>query len=310
MSRDERVARVACRQHGLVTRHQARHAGLSDREIAHRLAVGRWVALRRGVFVISGAPSTREQAILAACLAARAAFVSHLSAGWLWGLRLPVPTATHLTTVGASRIRQAGVVHHRRNVLATADLTRCRGIPVTSAARTLVDSSGLVRGEQLGRTVDDALRRKVVALEDLRTCHDRVDTGPGRRATLLMRDVLARRSPGYDPGGSDWELWAKDILVGAGLPAPVQQHRVSVGRRWYEIDLAYPPEMVGLEFDGWDVHGTFTAFHGDRDRTRILVALGWTLLPVTARTRPADLVRQVRATLALSGQFRTASGQN
>lgn len=68
--------------------------------------------------------------------------------------------------------------------------------------------------------------------------------------------------------------------------------------------------LVGLEFDGWDTHGTFTAFHRDRERTRLLVALGWTMIPITARTDPADLVGAVRAALALCGQNRTAQVQN
>lgn len=107
--------------------------------------------------------------------------------------------------------------------------------------------------------VDDALRRKLVRLSDLRACHERIATGPGRRATVAMRAVLAERQPGYDPGGSDRELWVRKVLVAAGLPPPVQQYRVWVGSRWFDLDLAYPAKLVGLEFDGWDTHGTFTS---------------------------------------------------
>lgn len=110
--------------------------------------------------------------------------------------------------------------------------------------------------------------------------------------------MLAVREPGYDPGGCDRQLWVKEVLVAGGVRPPVQQHRVQVGGRTYVIDLAYPPEMVGLEFDGWDVHGTFEAFHGDRRRPRTLVANGWAMLPVTSRTDPAELMEVVRATLA------------
>lgn len=269
------------------------------------------MAVRRGVFVIHGSPPTREQAVRAACLTAEGAFASHLTAGWLWGLELPDPIEIHLTTAAGPRIRREGIVHHRRSPLPMADLSRCRGIPVTSAARTLVDTSGLVRTSRLGRVVDDALRRKLVALDDLRACHDRIDTGPGRRSTVALRTVLAEREHGHDPGDSDRELWVRDVLVAAGLPAPVQQHRVWVSAtRLFDLDLAYPTDLVDLEFDGWDTHRTFTAFHRDRERARLLIALGWTVLPVTAKTPAADLVRSVRSALALSGRFRPASGQN
>lgn len=258
------------------------------------------------MFAIGGAPPSREQAILAACLIIQGAVASHLSAGWLWGLQLPEPAEIHVTTPPGIRLRHDGLVHHRRSPLPITDLTRCRGIPTTTPARTLVDSSGLVRPGRLGPVVDDAFRRKLVTLAELRACHQRLDSGSGRRATVALREVLAERAPGYDPGGSDRELWVKKVLVSAGLAAPVQQHRVRVGARWFDIDLAYPPELVGLEFDGWDTHGTFSAFHRDRERMRLLVALGWTMLPVTSRTRPAELVRDVRAALTLSGQKRTA----
>lgn len=300
MGKDMAVADMARRQHGLVTRRQARLCGLTDDQISVRLATGRWLAVRRNVLLINGTPPSWEQTIRAACLATGdVAVASGLTAGRLWGFRLPDPEEIDLTTPMGRQIRLEGVRHHRRSNLTPADLALWRGIPVTSPARTLIDASGLVSPGRLGSVVDDATRRKLVILSDLRACHDRVDTGSGRRAVLALRHVLAERHPDYDPGGSDRELWVKQVLMAAGLPAPVQQHRVRIGCQTFKLDLAYPAEMVGLEFDGWDVHRTFTAFHADRRRTRSLVASGWTMLPVTSRTDPVDLVRDVRATLAL-----------
>ena len=83
----------------------------------------------------------------------------------------------------------------------------------------------------------------------------------------------------------------------AGLPPPVQQHPVVVAGRTFQLDVAYPDAEVAVEFDGWDAHRGFEAFHGDRERARLLVAAGWRLLHVTARTTPAELVRDVRALL-------------
>jgi hypothetical protein len=177
--------------------------------------------------------------------------------------------------------------------LAADDVHRFRGIPVTSPARTLVDCSGRVGPEQLGRVVDDALRRRLVRLPDLVRSHAQVTSG--RRPTAALAKVLAERAPGYDPGGSDRELHVLRTLVAAGLPVPVQQHPVTVGSRSFRLDLAYPQAMVAIEFDGWDAHGTFEAFHGDRERSRLLVAAGWRLVHVTARTPPADLVGAVRS---------------
>ncbi len=301
MSIDLIIARLAARQHGLVTRGQAHASGMTDNAIAGRLATGRWRRVGNGVFVINGTPPSWEQQVRAACLAVgNVAVASDLTAGRLWGMLLPAPQVIEVATPPQRHARLAGVRHHRRSTLHPTDVTRHRGIPVTSSARTLVDISGRVLHGQLGEAVNDALRRKLVRVEDLRACHERIDTGPGRRATVAMRTIMAERAPGFDPGGSDRELWVMKVLARAGVRPPVQQHRVHLGDRHYDLDLAYPPELVALEFDGWDAHGTFLAFHGDRQRIRRLAAAGWRVLPITARTTPAELVGDVTAALSLS----------
>src|SRR5689334_20500515 len=42
---------VVSQQRGLVTRQQCLGAGVTDRAIDHRLRTGRWVAVRRGVYI-------------------------------------------------------------------------------------------------------------------------------------------------------------------------------------------------------------------------------------------------------------------
>ena len=286
----------AAKQHGLVTRAQARTAGLTDHQIDGRLRSGRWSTPRRGVLLVMGAPATEDQVVLAACLAAGpAAVASHLTAARLWRLRLPEPEHIELTTPPGRRVRAEGVRQHRFGQLAAEEVHRLRGIPVTTPARTLVDCGNRVGAGELGRVVDDALRRRLVVLPDLARCHARVPGG--RRPTAAMARVLAERAGGHDPGGSDRELQVARTLVAAGLRPPVRQHGVVVAQRTFFLDLAYPDARVGIEFDGWDAHGTFEAFHGDRERARLLVAAGWRLFHVTARTGPADLVRDVRSVL-------------
>ena len=281
----------AARQHGLVTRQQARAAGLTDHQVDGRLRSGRWTAPRRGVVQVLGAPLTEEQVVMGACLVAGpSAVASHLTAARLWRLRLPDPEQIEVTTPPGRRVRAEGVRQHRTPNLARDEVLRLRGIPVTTVARTLVDGSGRVRPDEVSRVVDDALRRKLVQLPELVRSHQ-------RRHTAAMAKVLAERAPDSDPGGSDRERQVARILVAAGLPAPVPQHRVVVAGRTFFLDHAYPDERIGIEFDGWDAHGTFEAFHGDRERARLLVAAGWRLLQVTARTPPAELVRDVRALL-------------
>ena len=88
------------------------------------------------------------------------------------------------------------------------------------------------------------------------------------------------------------------MLERAGLACPVQQLPVRIGHRTLRLDLSDPDRRVAIEFDGWDTHRTFAAFHADRDRLRRLAAAGWTVVPVTARTSATALVRDVAAVLA------------
>lgn len=304
MGADAAIAQVAVRQHGLVTRQQALAAGMTPRMIQVRLEAGRWTVPRRGVYLVAGAPPSERQAVLAACLASGVgAAASHLSAAHLWGLDLPAPQA--IEVVGRY-VRLDGVRAHRSSTLVSADRATIGAIPLTSPARTLVDCASLVAPERLGPVVDDALRRGLVRLPALRACHERVDTGPGRRPTLAMREVLAKRAPGYATGDSERELDLVRLLARSGLPAPVLGHRVRVGRRTYKIDLAWPEWLAGLEFDGWDTHRTWSAFHGDRQRLRRLAAAGWRLIPVTARTDSHELIGDVTVLLDLCARSNTA----
>jgi len=228
------------------------------------------------------------------------AFVSHLTGGRLWGLLLPEPDRIDILTPHGRWVRLPGVRHHRTNVLPEEDISRVKGIPVTTPARVLCDCSGLVPAKQLAIAIDDARRRKLLSLERLRQCHERLDNGPGRRPTAVMRQLLAERKPGSDPGASDRERWVGDVLEKAGLQRPVPRYKVRIGNRTYEIDHAYPEVMVAVEFDSWEFHGTYTAFHADRKRWRVLGAAGWRLAIVTSQTTPNELVSDVTGLLAVA----------
>ena len=47
---DEHIARIAARQHGVISRAQARAAGLTRGAITHRIATGRWYEISARVY--------------------------------------------------------------------------------------------------------------------------------------------------------------------------------------------------------------------------------------------------------------------
>ena len=192
------------------------------------------------------------------------------------------------------RVGLAGVRGHRSSALFTADLTLYRRIPVTTPERTPVDLSGRLAPPSLGCMLDDALRRRLIRLDRVRTCVARLAGSPGRRPAVVQ-SLLAERLPGYEPGGSDIETRALRLLVAHGFPPPVQQYRVRIGGRTFKIDLAYQVRRLAIELDGWEHHRTRTAFDDDRYRANLLVADGWWLVRFTSRSSDAEILRCVGA---------------
>jgi hypothetical protein len=148
--------------------------------------------------------------------------------------------------------------------------------------------------EQLGSMVDDALRRGVLSLRGLdrvvRHLHRRA---PGRSPKALIA-VLTDRVPGYHPSGSALEDWVIECLVEGGLQPPERQFKVTIDRRTYYLDLAYPDAKLAIEVDGFDFHRARAAFDADRRRQNDLVAAGWTVLRFTSRSTAREIVEAVR----------------
>lgn len=283
---------LARSQHGLVTTNQLYAAGAGEGWIRHQVQLGRLVPVRRRVFRVVGAPVTQDQAWLAAVLSADADTVlSHESAAAAWGLLgFDPPDRIHLLTTGEPP-RLPGVRGHRTRLLPEDHRTTLRRIPVTSAERTLVDASGRLHPWWLGRVIDDALRRKVIALPRLaRSLEDAPVSG--RRPSRAMKEALAERLPGFHPGGSAAELDVMRVLKRAGIsPLPVQQYRVKVEGHTYFLDFAWPESRHAIEYDGGGgFHDSVTAFHRDRERWRRLCRADWTLWSVTSRTGQGEIV--------------------
>src|SRR5690349_17887327 len=85
---DQILAFLAGRQEGMVARRQLLAAGVSRREIAWRIKVGRLHPVHRGVYAVGHTVVSRSGWWVAAVLAAGpGAVLSHRSAGAAWGVR-------------------------------------------------------------------------------------------------------------------------------------------------------------------------------------------------------------------------------
>ena len=259
---DAVVARIAARQHSLISREQALAAGMSDRMIHTRVASGRWMPVGRGVYRLAGAPVTWKQRALAACLiAGTGAVVSHRSAAVLWGVSGFRPGPLEITVPPGRSGRNALARVHRSPV----DGVRVEGIPATRPSRTIVDLARVVSGDVLEEAVDDVLCRRLCRLDEL----------PARGA---LREVLAAWD-GHGLAEGVAEMRVVRALLAAGLPAPARQYEI-----WHNgvlvarVDLAYPAFRLAMELDGFRWHAGRRRFRSDRLRRNRVEAAGWRLL--------------------------------
>lgn len=297
----ERLAALAARQYGLVTRRQARGLGLSEAAISRLLAGGTWQRRSRGLLALAAAPVSWRQALMAACLLSRdGTVVSHRAAGALWNLDGCPPGIVEISTRRRSHALAHSVISHRLGDLIPADRAEIEGLPVTSMARTLVDLAAVVEEEALEIALDSALRYRRTSVARLRWHLSRV-AHAGRKGTGVLMRMLNERS--RHPGRSESALETRVLrgLRRARLPLPIRQFRAFdeagfVGR----VDLAWPGVMLAVECDSYRFHSSAHAWRRDRKRDNRLTAAGWTVLRPTSQDAddPSELVEAIRKSIS------------
>jgi very-short-patch-repair endonuclease len=291
------VALLAASQLGLVTRAQLRELGLSERSVGGRLTSGRLVALYPGVYGITGAPHSWEQGVLAACLRT-SGVASHRTAAALLRLSKAGPGELEVTT--ARQVRPRGVRVYR-SVLGTEETTRVGPIPVTGAARTLLDLGGVADRSAVESALSEALRQRLVSLPRLTAYLKRVG-GRGRRGAELLRSVL--ESLDGRPTESILEQKLFRVLRRYGLPLPVSQFRIHRGDQVVaRVDFAYPERGLAIEADGYLFHSDPVSWRKDRARRNALTGMGWYVVHVTwadLNERPDLVARRIREALEVT----------
>lgn len=295
---DRAVAARAVRQHGLFTDRQAAAAGASPAATRHRLQRGRWTTVAPGVRRLAGVPVTWRSHVLAAILAAGpGAAASHRTSGILWELDGCRPGKPEISVPRGRRARVLGARVHESTDLHLADVRIIDGIPTTGVARTVLDLGAVVSPAAVHVALDSALRRGRTNWDevlDTLVAHAR----RGRRGVGPLRAILAAHF-GEVETDSDAERLLAALLTEAGLPSPVLQHEVELDGRRFSLDLAYPADRVGIEYDGRG-HLEIERWEADHPRQNAIVLDEWRLLRYTRRNLvqdPQRIVREVRRAL-------------
>lgn len=284
---DRRVAAVAGRQYGVVSRTQLRASGLSDTAIRERIANGRLHRVHRGVYAVGHPALGAEGRALAAVLACgEGAVLSHESAAALWGLRRSDRSRVAVTTVSRRRAREQRIEIHRSRFLDPSDVACHRGVPVTAVSRTLVDLAGVVSEVALGRVLAQA---EVLRLYDAAALRDVLSRSNGRRGARALRRALA-----LPPTLTRSELEDRFLMLCRAhrIPRPLVNEEVA----GLEVDFFWPSARLAVETDSRTYHLTGHAFERDRERDARLLLAGIRVLRLTDRRLLAD-PRQVARTL-------------
>ena len=159
-----------------------------------------------------------------------------------------------------------GIVIRSCRRLDPRDVTTCRGIPVTTVARMLVDLSDVLTPHQLAYVIKEAAYRK-----RLRPRRDAA--GRRARATAASHlDVLERAIELYLHGSAGTKSPHEDAFL-ALLPPTVAEPLVNTQLAGFEVDFLWPEQRLVVEIDGGG-HERPTARRKDALEDRVLRARG------------------------------------
>jgi very-short-patch-repair endonuclease len=271
---DQVIARIAARQHGVVSAAQLRAARLGRQGIYRRVRSGRLHPLHRGVYAVGHTRLSFEGRCMAAVLAlGEQAAVSHRSAAALWGMLPAHDGRIEVTVPGdGGRERRKRIKVHRSSTFIAGFATRRNGIALTNPARTLRDLHRTVPGAAYRRAVRRALDLRLISSDDL------------------------EREP--DLTRSELERIFRSLCRRHRLPQPEVNARVGP----YEVDFLWRDRALIVETDGFRHHGDRAAFERDRSRDAHLHSLGFRVLRFTHRQLTQERSAVVAALRPLLGQ--------
>lgn len=274
---DALIARIAERQHGVVTVEQLIAAGLTRPAIARRVANGRLFQIHRGVYAVGHPGLTRCGEWKAATLAlGPKAVLSHRSAAELWELLPPSTRRPEVTLpYPASPAKPANIKVYRSRTLARTRTTMKDGIPLTMPARTLAD---------LARVATPAeVRRATRAAE--------------KRGLPLDLDDVAEKTE------SDLEDDFRAICRRYGVPEP--RCNVEIGP--YRVDFLWPEHRLVIETDGYVYHRGRQAMRDDNDRDLWLELRGLLVVRIDDSLLADDPAGVAAGVIGLLARFESAA---
>lgn len=286
---EQKLARIASRDHGTVDRQELLSAGVTDHEIRRRVQKGALIPEFRAVWRVGHRAPSREAWYMAAVKAGPDdALLRGPPAAHGWGLVKGKAPPPEIVSRGECRV--PGLQGVRCRNLVAADGTRWRGIPITTVPRTLVDLAAILPIDALARACHEA-----------GVLHG---TTPGQVKKVLLRRP---KSAGVAKlrlimAGDEPVLLSKleagfiKLLRAQRLPLPVT-NKPAGGRR---VDCRWPEHRLTVELDSYWFHRSRYAWQQGHRREREAYARGDQFRRYTwadVFEDPTDMLRELRALL-------------
>lgn len=295
---DRPISEIARVQHGVVARWQLMGRGWSREEVAWRIRVGRLQRVHAGVYSL-GPPQllARTGRWMAAVLASGPnALLSHWSAAAFWGIRPNGRSRIDVTV--PHRSRSSAAIHRHFSQLPSDEQTIEDGLPVTTVPRTIFD---LAATADLDIVVAMIREAEFLELWDRLSLPHLLERYPGRRGSRKVQAALARVVE--EPSGrkrTKLEEVFEPFLHRHRLPLPRFNDPIWVGSKLYVVDCHWPDTSQIVELDGWEGHGTRSAFRDDRARDRTLRVAGYSVTRLTwnqLEDEPESIASDLRSLL-------------
>jgi very-short-patch-repair endonuclease len=269
------VAELAAVQRALVQRRQLVAAGIGRSTIETLQSRGVLFRVLRGVYAV-GTPELQPLAAETAALLhlVHDAALSHHSAAAIWDL-MPASETVHVTLLGRGLRPREPLRLYRVPALHPSDVALRHGLPVTAAARTIIDVAARVTTSELADLAAQARARGLVTETQLAEALNRARGRSGTRAVSQLRATEVGRALTR----SHFERLLLALLIDAELPRP----RMNATVNGHEVDALWPQDRLILECDSWMHHADRGAFENDRLRDQHHLARGHRVLRITYR---------------------------
>ena len=201
------------------------------------------------------------------------AVLSHRSAAELWGLLKGCSRPIQVSVPKQRVDSRKGIRAHATTTLLTKDVTRRKGISVTTVARTLLDLAESEPEHIFWKAFEQAEIDKLLKRHEL---DDVLARATGRRGQRLLAAAVRTSDPLSKQLKSKLERRFLRLLREANLPIPLVNEPLTLpnGNTIYP-DFHWPEHKLILETDGRETHLTGSAFERDRRRDQQLTLMGY-----------------------------------